>query len=84
MPRDDALRYFVPGAFGTHTISHMSCMSHTRAANSSCMYPHPYPSALSLIKRIDQAGDRLGDLETGCCRCRDVVMDSPPVSSESP
>ena len=32
-------------------------MSHTRAANSSRMYPHPYPSALSLIKRIDQAGD---------------------------
>ena len=22
------------------------------------MYPHPYPSALSLIERIDQAGDR--------------------------
>ena len=57
MPRDDALRYFVPGAFGTHTISRMSCMSHSRAANSSRMYPRPYPSALSLIEKIDQAGD---------------------------
>ena len=57
MPRDDASRYFVPGAFGTHTISRMSRMSHSRAANSSRMYPHPYPSALSLIERIDQAGD---------------------------
>ena len=57
MPRDDASRYFVPGAFGTHTISHMSRMSHTCAANSSRMYPRPYPSALSLIERIDQAGD---------------------------
>ena len=57
MPHDDALRYFIPGAFGTHTISHMSWMSHTRAANSSHMYPRPYPSALSLIERIDQASD---------------------------
>ena len=57
MPRDDASRYFVPGAFGTHTISRMSRMSHSRAANSSRMYPRPYPSALSLIERIDQAGD---------------------------
>ena len=57
MPRDDALHYFVPGAFDTHTISCMSHMSHTRAANSSHMYPRPYPSALSLIKRIDQVGD---------------------------
>ena len=30
-----------------------------------------------------KVGDRLGDLETGCCRCSDVVVDSPPVSSES-
>ena len=57
MPRDDASRYFVPGAFGTHTISRMSHMTHTRAANSSRMYPRPYPSTLSLIERIDQAGD---------------------------
>src|ERR1700743_847458 len=57
MPRDDASRYFVPGAFGTHTISRMSRMSHSRAANSSRMYPCPYPSALFLIERIDQAGD---------------------------
>ena len=28
-------------------------------------------------------GDRLGDLETGHCWCRDVVVDSPPVSPES-
>ena len=31
-----------------------------------------------------ELGDRLGDLETGHCRCRDVAVDSPPVSSESP
>ena len=31
-----------------------------------------------------EVGDRLGDLETGRCRCRDVVVDSPPVTSESP
>ena len=31
-----------------------------------------------------EVGDRLGDLETGCCCCRDVAVDSPPVSSESP
>ena len=31
-----------------------------------------------------EVGDRLGDLETGRCHCRDVVVDSPPVSSESP
>ena len=30
-----------------------------------------------------EVGDRLGDLETGCCHCRDVAVDSPPVSSES-
>ena len=30
-----------------------------------------------------EVGDRLGDLETGCCRCRDVVVNSPPVSPES-
>ena len=57
MPHDDASRYFVPGAFGTHTISCMSHMSHTHAANSSRMDPCPYPSALFLIERIDQAGD---------------------------
>ena len=57
MPRDDASCYFVPGAFSTHTISCMSHMSHTHVANSSHMYPCPYPTALSLIKRIDQASD---------------------------
>ena len=31
-----------------------------------------------------EVGDSLGDLETGCCCCRDVVVDSPPVTSESP
>ena len=31
-----------------------------------------------------EVGDRLGDLETGRCRCRDVVVESPPVTSESP
>ena len=31
-----------------------------------------------------EVGDRLGDLETGHCCCRDMVVDSPPVSSESP
>ena len=31
-----------------------------------------------------EVGDRLGDLETGCCCCRDVAVDSPPVSPESP
>src|SRR6202000_1297561 len=31
-----------------------------------------------------EVGDRLGDLETGRCRCRDVVVESPPVPSESP
>ena len=30
-----------------------------------------------------EVGDRLGDLETGCCRCRDLMDDSPPVSPES-
>ena len=57
MPRDNAAHYSVPGAFSSHTVSHMSCMTHTCAANSSHMYPCPYPTALSLIKRIDQAGD---------------------------
>ena len=38
-------------------VSHISHMTHTCAANSLHMYPHPYPTALSLIKRIDQAGD---------------------------
>ena len=31
-----------------------------------------------------EVGARLGDLETGRCRCGDVVVDSPPVTSESP
>ena len=30
-----------------------------------------------------EVGDRLGDLETGRCRCRDLVVDSPPVLPES-
>ena len=83
MPCDDALHYFIPGAFGIHMISHMSRMSHTCAANSSCMYPHPYPTALYLIERIDQAGDgwysdcaddlhlcdfiRVACMQTTCC-----------------
>ena len=57
MPHDNTSCYFVPGAFGSHTVSCMSRMTHTHAANSSRMYPHPYPTALSLIERIDQAGD---------------------------
>ena len=32
-------------------------MTHTRAANSMCMYPRPYPTAHSLIERVDEAGD---------------------------
>jgi len=57
MPRDNASRYFIPGAFSSHTISRMSRMTHTRAANSTRMYPRPYPTAHSLIERIDEAGD---------------------------
>src|ERR1700743_1207980 len=57
MPRDNASRYFIPGAFNSHTISRMSRMTHTRAANSTRMYPRPYPTAHSLIERIDEAGD---------------------------
>ena len=57
MPRDNASRYFIPGAFSSHTISRMSCMTHTCAANSTRMYPRPYPTAHSLIERIDEAGD---------------------------
>ena len=57
MPRDNASRYFIPGAFSSHTISQMSRMTHTRAANSTRMYPRPYPTAHSLIERIDEAGD---------------------------
>ena len=57
MPRDNASRYFIPGAFSSHTISRMSRMTHTRAANSMCMYPRPYPTAHSLIERVDEAGD---------------------------
>ena len=30
-----------------------------------------------------EVGDRLGDLETGRCRCRDLVDDGPPTSPES-
>ena len=30
-----------------------------------------------------EVGDRLGDLETGRCRCRDLVDDSPLISPES-
>ena len=30
-----------------------------------------------------EVGDRLGDLEMGHCKCRDRVVDSPPVSPES-
>ena len=30
-----------------------------------------------------EVGDRLGDLETGCCRCRDLVDVGLPVSPES-
>ena len=30
-----------------------------------------------------EVGDGLGDLERGCCQCRDIVVDSPPVSPES-
>ena len=57
MPRDNTSRYFVPGAFSSHTVSCMSHMTHTCTANSLHMYPHPYPTAHFLIKRIDQAGD---------------------------
>ena len=31
-----------------------------------------------------EVGDGLGDLDTGRCHCRDMVVDSPPVTSESP
>ena len=31
-----------------------------------------------------EVGDRLKDLETGRCSCRDVVVNNPPVTSESP
>ena len=57
MPCDNASRYFIPGAFSSHTISRMSRMTHTRAANSTRMYPCPYPTTHSLIERIDEAGD---------------------------
>ena len=57
MPRDNTSRYFVPGAFSSHTVSCMLRMTHTCAANSSRMYPCHYPTAHSLIERIDQAGD---------------------------
>ena len=57
MPRDNASHYFIPRAFSSHTISRMSRMTHTRAANSMRMYPRPYPTAHSLIERIDEAGD---------------------------
>ena len=30
-----------------------------------------------------EVGDRLGDLETGRCRCRDLVDDGPLISPES-
>ena len=30
-----------------------------------------------------EVGDRLGDLETGRCQCRDLVDDGPPTSPES-
>ena len=30
-----------------------------------------------------EVGDRLGDLETGRCRCRDLVDDGPPTSPRS-
>ena len=32
-------------------------MTHTHAANSTRMYPRPYPTAHSLIERVDEAGD---------------------------
>ena len=57
MPRDNASRYFIPGAFSSHTISQMSRMTHTHAAYSMCMYPRSYPTAHSLIERVDEAGD---------------------------
>ena len=57
MPCDNTSRYFVPGAFSSHTISRMSRMTHTHAANSTHMYPRPYPTAHSLIERVDEAGD---------------------------
>ena len=32
-------------------------MTHTHAANSTHMYPRPYPTTHSLIERVDEAGD---------------------------
>ena len=57
MPADEASRYFIPGAFSLHTVSQMSCMVFTQSSKSTCMFPHPYPSAQYLINQIDQSGD---------------------------
>ena len=37
----------------------------------------------SLHNQQMEVGDRLGDLETGRCQCRDLVDDGPPILPKS-
>ena len=54
MPCDNLNHYYVPGAYGQCTITHICCMAYSCLANSMAMYTYPCPTALSLIERVDQ------------------------------
>ena len=57
MPIDSSNKFWVRGSFQSRTISRMSRTSYTRAHNSSCLQPHPYPSPQSIMTCVNYVDD---------------------------
>src|SRR5258708_39925049 len=57
MPIDSSNKFWIRGSFQSQTISRMSRTSYTRARNSSCLQPHPYPSPQLIMTCVDYADD---------------------------
>ena len=73
MPRDNLNRYYVPGGYDQHTITHMSHMAYARLANSTAMYARPYATTNSLIQRVDQQGEDWYHNEANDLHLRDLI-----------